>query len=216
METRQAMKRLQRLTLATAGLLGFLTLLLGASLAQEEKPQEKAPPKYVGVASCKKCHLKSSIGKQFKIWEESKHAKAFELLKSEESAAVAKKAGLEAKPFEAPECLRCHTTAWGLDKKLYYGEKFSLEDGVTCEACHGAGEFFAKPADEHLHKEAADKGYIKPDEKLCRGCHNEESPTWNPEADTTEDGAKVGFDYKSRLKTIAHSIPEEGEGEGKE
>ena len=198
---------------------GFLTLLIGAVSAQDEKPdgkpEEKTPVRYVGVTSCKKCHLKSSIGKQYKVWKELKHAKAFELLKTERAQEVAKKAGVTKKAFEAPECLKCHTTGYGLPAKTHYGPKFKPEDGVSCEACHGPGEFYAKPQDEKLHKEAMGKGYILPDEKLCRECHNEESPTWNPEADTTKDGKKVGFDYKSRLKKILHPIPKEEDEKGK-
>ena len=201
------MKRSTSLLVLLFALLGSLPLLVGAAPAQDDGKQPP-PPKYMGSRSCKKCHMKSSIGKQYKIWDESAHAKAFELLKSEEAAAVAKKAGIEKKAFEAPECLKCHTTAYGLDKKNY-DEKFPIEEGVNCEACHGPGEFFAKPKDEKHHEEAHGKGYITPDEKLCRSCHNEQSPTWNAERDTTKDGKKVGFDYEARLKMIAHPIPKE-------
>ena len=199
------MKRFGRLTIVGGLLIGLASLLLGAAPTQDEK----APPKYVGVSSCKKCHQKGSIGKQYKLWEASAHAKAYELLLTDEAKAVATKAGVTAAPNEAPECLSCHTTGYGLPVKTHYGDKFKKEDGVTCEACHGQGEFFDKPKDEKHHAEAVDKGYIKAVEAVCLGCHNDKSPTWNPEADTTEDGKKVGFDYKSRLKTIAHPIPKE-------
>ena len=47
-------------------LLGCLPLLLGASPlpAQDDKAP---PPKYMGSKACKKCHMKSSIGKQYKL-----------------------------------------------------------------------------------------------------------------------------------------------------
>ncbi len=201
---------------ATFGMifLGCFLLVTGAVPAQEEqdKPakEKKIPPRYMGVKSCKKCHMKTSIGKQYKIWKEMKHAKAIETLKSDKAQEVADKLGLKSKPFEEPKCLKCHTTGYGLPK-THYGKKFSIEEGITCEACHGPGEFFKKPEDEKTHREAFDKGYIKPDEKLCRSCHNEESPTWDPKRDTTEDDKKVGFDYTTRLKMIDHAIPKKDE-----
>jgi len=210
-ETEERMKQLTRSLTALLGLAGLLVLVMGAANAQDDKDQEKAPPKYVGVKTCKKCHNKSSGGKQYKVWESKKHSKAFELLKSERSKEVATKEGIKGNPWEAPECLKCHTTAFGLDKKKHHGPKFDPENGVSCEACHGPGEFFAKPKDGKLHKEAHGKGYLTPTEELCRKCHNETSPTWNPEADTNEAGEKVGFDYPKRLKMILHPIPKEEE-----
>jgi hypothetical protein len=180
--------------------------MIGTIPAQDKTPEKKIPPRYMGVRGCKKCHQKSSIGKQYKVWQKSKHAEAFELLKSEQAQEVATKLGLKTKPFEEPKCLKCHTAGYG-HPKTHYGPKYDLEDGVSCEACHGPSEFFDKPEDGKTHQEAVGKGYIKPDEKLCRSCHNEESPTWDPERDTTEDGKKVGFDYKARLKQIEHAIP---------
>jgi hypothetical protein len=184
-----------------------LAYVAGAS-PQPAGTQDPPAARYVGVKGCKKCHQKSSIGKQYKVWSEMKHAKAFELLKSEEAAKVAAKVGIKGKAYEAPECLKCHTTGHGLPKESY-GEKFLIEQGVTCEACHGPGEFFSKPEDKKTHKEALGKGYLKPDEKLCRSCHNEDSPTWKPDRDKDKDGKPVGFDFESRLKQIAHPIPKQ-------
>jgi hypothetical protein len=41
------------------------------------------------------------------------------------------------------------------------------------------------------------------DEKICTGCHNDESPTWD---------AEKGFDYEERKEEIAHAIPEDVKG----
>ena len=49
---------------------------------------------YVGTANCKMCHNKEEKGAQFSKWEASVHAKAFETLKSEESAKIAKGKGI--------------------------------------------------------------------------------------------------------------------------
>lgn len=204
------MKRFQLTAITGVFVAGCFALLIGTVPAQEKASEKETPPKYVGTKSCKKCHQKSSIGKQYKVWQASKHAKTFELLKSEKAQEVATKLGLTTKPFEEPKCLKCHVTGYG-HPETHYGSKYSHEEGVSCEACHGPAEFFDKPEDGKTHQEAMGKGYMKTDEKLCRSCHNEESPTWNPERDTTEDGKKVGFDYAARLKKIDHSIPEKEE-----
>jgi len=204
------MIRIRMATMIGAFLAGCIVLISGTVPAQEKMEKKDTPPKYVGSKSCKKCHLKSSVGKQFKLWEESKHAEAFELLKSDKAKEVMSKLGLSTQAAEEPKCLKCHVTGYG-HPETHYGSKYTFEEGVSCEACHGPAEFFDKPEDGKTHQEAVGKGYMTPDEKLCRGCHNEESPTWDPERDTTEDGKKVGFDYAARLKQIAHPIPREEE-----
>jgi hypothetical protein len=85
---------------------------------------------------------------------------------------------------------------------------------VQCETCHG-------PASEHLTvarqlKFSPDKiteidikaTHVHPTEETCRACHNDESPTWDPERYTKEDGTKVGFDYDQAWAKIQHSFPE--------
>ena len=93
---------------------------------------------YVGVDKCKTCHKKPDQGEQFTIWEKSAHAKAFKTLQGEEAAKIAKEKGLKTAAYEAPECLKCHVTGYDApaDKKE---SKFSAEDGVQCESCHGPG-----------------------------------------------------------------------------
>ena len=54
--------------------------------------------KYVGNASCKMCHNKVEKGAQYTEWTNSVHAKAFETLKSEQAAQIAKDKGIEVYP----------------------------------------------------------------------------------------------------------------------
>jgi hypothetical protein len=191
--------------------LPVLILLLAAAagvvLAQDKPEKEKeSGPKYEGVKVCKLCHMKRSIGSQYKAWTKQKHAKAFETLKSEEAKKVAEKAGVTEAPDKAPQCLKCHVTAYGLPKDRY-GEGYSMEEGVECEQCHGPGQHFAEPENG---KHAAE-GQIHPTVEVCKKCHNPENPTWNPEEYTLENGNKVGFDFKLAFEKIAHPIPKEGE-----
>ena len=46
-----------------------------------------------------------------------------------------------------------------------------------------------------------------PNVKTCLKCHNDESPTWDPEKYTLEDGTKAGFDFEQAFATIAHFNP---------
>ena len=123
----------------------------------------------------------------------------FATLASEASMKIAKEKGIE-DPQKAAECLSCHVTAYGVDAALI-GEKFDMANGVSCEACHGGGADYYKSATmKGLIKgeiEAASVGLIKPDEKLCVGCHNEKSPTYKE------------FDFEKMVAKIAHPIPDE-------
>jgi len=171
--------------------------------------------KYMGVAKCKKCHADEKLGNQYGKWKKMKHAKAYELLGSDKAKEVAKKAGITEDPQKSPKCLKCHTTGHDLPASRF-GTLFKVKDGVQCEACHGPGRAYAKKSVMKNLKKAKSKGLTdKPTEETCRSCHNADSPTWNPEHDTTKDGKKVGFDFEERYKEIKHPRPKK-EGEAKE
>jgi len=166
--------------------------LLIAGLVLTAQAGEKH--KFIGAEKCKVCHKTPKAGKQYQQWVETKHAKAFETLKSEEAVTLAKEKGITQLPHEAPECLKCHVTAHGVDAALL-GPKFNPEDGVQCETCHGAGGDYAKKKIMKNQKKAVKKGLIIPTEELCRKCHNEESPTFE------------SFDFEEMEKKITHPIP---------
>ncbi|MBI2877634.1 MAG: hypothetical protein HYY20_12210 [Candidatus Tectomicrobia bacterium] len=61
-----------------------------------------------------------------------------------------------------------------------------------------------------IDQEVAKKnGLIIPTEKTCTVCHNNESPSWDPNKYTVAGGKKVGFDFEQAKKKIAHPTPEE-------
>ncbi len=164
----------------------------GSLLAQD------AQRMFVGVKKCRTCHKKPEAGEQYRIWTESKHSKAYETLAGEEAMKFAKERGI-ANPQEAPECLKCHVTGYGVDAK-FFGPKYAKEDGVGCESCHGAGgDYYKKKIMKAIYAGETDPatvGLIKPDEKVCTSCHNEESPTYKP------------FKFEEFKEKIAHPIPE--------
>ena len=74
-----------------------------------------------------------------------------------------------------------------------------MEEGVSCEACHGAGSSFWKMSTMKKvasgEIDAKEVGFITPDEALCKKCHNAKSPTF------------VEFDFEKRYAEILHPAP---------
>lgn len=162
---------------------------------------ENAEQKYLGSASCKACHNTDKQGKQFAKWAESAHANAFKTLQKPEADAIAQKAGHKTKAAETAECIACHVT--GKDEKApQYDAKFTNDEGVGCESCHGAGSGYKTL---HMKPENKDKavaaGMLIPKveggaaEKQCKQCHNSKSPTFK------------SFKFDEMWKKIAHPRP---------
>lgn len=157
--------------LAAFVVFGLITFV-GANVASA------ADPVYVGVIKCKGCHKK-----QFKVWEGTKHAKAFSLLNADQQ--------------KDEKCVGCHVTGYGKAAK----EGAKLEN-VQCEACHGPGskfksmkimskkKFKADRAGQHAKALAA--GLIIPGEDDCKKCHNEKNPNFKP------------FNFKEMFEKIKH------------
>ena len=155
---------------------------------------------YVGDTKCKMCHSKDTLGgAEFPAWEKTAHAKAFESLKPGAKADAKTKAKLDPQKDYSTDaaCLKCHNTGYGkpsaADAKL---------EGVQCEACHGPGSEYKSPKimgkkkyqdnKEAAHKDALAAGLVMPTEELCKGCHNQESPTFKE------------FDYKKMVEMVKH------------
>lgn len=135
--------------------------------------------KYIGAAKCKMCHNKAEKGAQFAKWSADPHSKAFASLK-----------GAEAKN---PKCLKCHSTAASVDQALV--TTITVEEGVSCESCHGPGSAYKVATVMKDQKLSLSKGMIMPTEKVCKKCHNEESPHYK------------GFNYKEYVAKISHLDP---------
>ena len=106
---------------------------------------------------CKMCHKA-----QYDSWLTTGHAKAWDLLKPEEQA--------------KPECAGCHQTGAMADGVMV--------TSVGCEACHGAGSEYKKPAimgkavwakdKEAAKKGAIAAGLVYPTADNCVKCHKAE------------------------------------------
>ena len=134
--------------------------------------------KYVGAAKCKMCHNKEEKGEQYNKWAAGPHAKAMASLK-----------GADAKNAK---CLKCHSTAAANPDMV---ASITVEEGVSCESCHGPGSAYKVAATMKDKTKAMANGMIVPDEKLCRKCHNKESPNYKE------------FNFAEYSKKIAHKDP---------
>lgn len=165
---------------------------------------------YVSQKDCKMCHNKKPEGAQWTVWKSMKHAMAFQTLKGEKALEVAKTLGLDKPPSESEKCLRCHVTGYNVETKMAPA-KIKLEDGVQCETCHGPASLHLPDAKAIMFKKDdsidISAHITRPAEETCLNCHNDGNPTWDPERYTTEDGKKVGFDFKSAYAKIAHLNP---------
>ena len=98
------------------------------------------------------------------VWEQDPHARAERNL---------------GKRAREKACLVCHAPL-----------KQAKQAGVSCEACHGNGEHYAKSfvmRDKELSRLV---GLTTPGEKACRACHDATSPTLEP------------FDYGKNLPLL--------------
>ena len=178
-------------------LAAVLFLVLVVFFAGQLRAEDKTSAKFVGAKTCMPCHKSEKTGKQFDIWQKSKHAEAYKSLATDKANEIAKSKGSSKPATETPECLACHTIT--ADAKM--AEKnFEAKDGVQCESCHGAGSGYKTMTimKDKAKSIAAGMAEYKDDaaiEKKCRTCHNEKSPTFKE------------FKFKEMWAKIKHPVP---------
>jgi hypothetical protein len=143
------------------------------------------PHAYVGIKKCslKPCHNSAKQGMIYDKWLETKHAHAYQTLvdKGEEKNAA---------------CIVCHTTGFGKDGGFDPAAPKDDLKNVGCEMCHGpGGDYWKMTVMKDPAKRAAAGLVEKPDEAVCRKCHNDKSPTFK------------GFDFKTAYSQIEHKKP---------
>lgn len=146
---------------------------------------EPEPGRYMGTGTCSSsnCHgnvqpIKGSkiLHNEYHTWvKHDKHSQAYTKLTTSDGRRMATLMGL-GDPTKEPLCLKCHAT-YVPDQKLR-GEKFSLEDGVSCESCHGAAERWLSSHAEAgaTHQQNLDNGLadtvdLTKRATLCLSCH---------------------------------------------
>jgi len=129
----------------------------------------QAGHKYVGAAACGSCHRGEMMGHQYSIWRMGPHARAWSALSTPAAYEQASKKGVKGDPQSAPECLKCHTTAYG----AAHADSSTVDEGVTCEACHGTGSDYMFDAVMRDKRGAMLAGLQMPDRQTCIRCHGD-------------------------------------------
>jgi hypothetical protein len=121
--------------------------LLAAAKRAQAKPV-KQEHRYASSGSCVRCH-----SSEFARWSLSSHARAWRAL-------------VDRKQTANPECLPCHTTAWGKPSGLGELSTTSIRKfkSVQCESCHGP--MGGHPEDTRVRSVPITKA-------TCKGCHDE-------------------------------------------
>jgi len=116
----------------------------------------------VGSETCKGCHPSA-----YEAWRETAHARAQD--------------SLPARSRKDPRCTSCHAP-----------ESERGLASVSCETCHGPGQFYAAA---HVMRDAELArlvGLAEPDARTCLRCHTESAPSLAP------------FDARRRMRLIEH------------
>ena len=175
----------------------ILSIFLVSLITIDNYSQDKKSFQYIGVEKCAKlCHKSEKKGAQYSKWQESKHAKAFVSLASPVAEKILKEAGGEGKPQESEKCLPCHSTGHGKDA-ADFAKTFKVEEGVTCEGCHGPGSVYKSISIMKDREKYLANGGIVPNKETCLKCHENEVHHVRQ------------FRFEEWYEVIAHEIPED-------
>ncbi len=100
--------------------------------------------KYNGPGGCASSSCHGSIQprqithvaqNEYSIWAgQDKHARAYQVLSNEVSLRIGRILNLKSPPEQNEKCLACHALAVPAEQRA---QTFDLNDGVSCESCHG-------------------------------------------------------------------------------
>jgi len=153
--------------------------------ASPDTAKKHTLPKFMGTGSCSSsnCHgainpIKGStvLQNEYHTWlKHDRHSKAYSALTTQDAKRMASHLNL-GDPTRAAQCLTCHATyAPNQDQR---GERYSVEDGVSCESCHGASEGWLASHSENsathernLANGLTDTVSLTARASLCVSCH---------------------------------------------
>lgn len=174
----------QLLSISLCVTLAFISLAFGA--LPSATPLGAALPGdkvHLGVATCAgtTCHGRTEadgkIVRQDEIlrWQEPSsstgaHSRAFAVLSTARSAAIAQRLGL-GPATAAPQCLGCHS-----EPAPGRGPRFQQSDGVGCEACHGGSTGWIEVHKTGNHRASLSAGMVALENpavraSICLDCH---------------------------------------------
>jgi hypothetical protein len=178
-----------------AVLTAFVVLGLRAGASNPQGPGNTVPGaqplnshQWLGTASCAAmgCHnangLKGEWRSEYTTWaSHDPHARAYEVLFQPRSRSIVKnlRLGTAKLPHELALCLNCHVHG-DFEKADHHG-RFTREDGVGCESCHGpAGNWVSEHYKPHwiglttaqrLDKGMWDTRSLTGRVRTCTPCH---------------------------------------------
>jgi len=163
----------------------LLAALACAALAVQAQGAAPAPASHLGVASCASgvCHGVAKpldgtnvLQNEYVTWSHfDPHSGAYRTLRSEDSARMAARLGIKVAARE-PLCLDCH--AENIPAAMR-GPRFQFDDGVGCEACHGASSGWIASHDDTprvTHADNLANGLVALERAdvrapVCAACH---------------------------------------------
>ena len=132
---------------------------------------------FQGAESCKSCHAAA-----YAAWSKTAHARSAETLSPEQRRQAL--------------CVACHSPSASASS--------GVVQSVSCESCHGAGQFYSP---EYVMKDpelARAVGLVEIDPKTsCLVCHTDSSPSLTK------------FDVEKKLATVDHWTAERAKRGGK-
>ena len=128
-----------------------LALAMSAPLGASAQSNVHNPSKYIGPGSCSAsaCHggvapAKNSpiLQTEFSTWVvRDRHAQAYDALQNPVARRMGTILGI-GNPASEPKCLACHALA---TSKIERGREFEINEGVSCESCHGPSSAWLGP-----------------------------------------------------------------------
>jgi hypothetical protein len=164
-------------------LLAFGLLFCGSVSAASPLPSNDKQV-HQGVASCANSvchgavipHINSNIAHtEYTVWtRKDPHARTYRDMFGADYLAITRKLGLQA-PHKEPVCLACHASNIPAQ---FQGAKFSMDDGIGCETCHGGAEkYLATHTDKDATRAKNIANGLYPTDniiertRLCLSCH---------------------------------------------
>lgn len=163
----------------------FGAVALAAALISHGGPAEASDDvnTFNGATTCTSagCHGEPSATtsknvdqNEFDVWTQGPHSKAYQVLLTTQADRIARNMGVGV-PTEASLCLDCHAANVPASQ---HGEAFNIQEGVTCESCHGgSGQWLeTHSTGETGRDELAAQGMILTEDpirraEMCLDCH---------------------------------------------
>lgn len=167
-----------------AWLLLCLSAVWGSpSLARDEPMPFEAKWQHLGVATCagSNCHGSQRpfddspvLQNEYFLWQrEDAHSNAYKLLLSPAGKRIGANLGIK-DVTAAEECLTCHTDYVAAPLR---GRRYSMSEGVSCEACHGGAQSWLGPhVSGNTHEQNLEMGLYPLEDpvaraRVCLHCH---------------------------------------------